>query len=68
MAKLLATSNGRTTYHIYYNQSHELDQRAAQRLVGAAGVQLWPQSGQGHVVVKHLLESQQLHSLFPNPS
>ena len=68
MAELLALGNGRTTYHIYYNQSHEVDERAAQRLAGSMGVHLWPQGGQGHVVVKHLLDSQQLASLFPEPS
>ena len=68
LAPLMANGNGRTTYHIYYNQSHDVDERAAQRLAGAPGVRLWPQGGEGHVVVKYLIESQQLSSIFPEPS
>jgi len=68
LAELLTRSNGKTEYHIYYNRRSEIDESAAVRLGGASGVSLWPQDGEGHMVVQSLIDSERLPSLFPEPS
>jgi hypothetical protein len=68
LPRLLATSNGRTRYNIYYNRSSAIDHAEASRLSGADGVALCPQNGTGHRVVDTLIESGRLRSIFPEPS
>lgn len=64
-ALLLSESNGVTRYHVYYNELHEPDRAACQRLAGAPGVQLHPQEGEGHGVVLHLARTNRLTNLLP---
>jgi hypothetical protein len=67
LAVLLKASNGRTRYNVYYNESYEPDRISAVRLAACDRVALWPQPGDGHQVVRTLLERDQLSTLLPPP-
>lgn len=68
LSELLLTSNGVTTYHIYFNASFARDHANALRLSTADGVILHPQGGEGHTVVTTLFEAGALPRLLPEPS
>ena len=42
LTELLRESNGVTEYRIYYNESHEVDRIAAERVAGCPGVKFVP--------------------------
>jgi hypothetical protein len=65
LAILLRSPNGVTRYNVYYNEADTTDRDAAERLAACAGVALWPQRGDGHNVVKTMLEDGRLASLLP---
>lgn len=62
---LLATSNGVTKYHVYYNESSSHDLEAAEHVRGLPGVELHPQAGTGHGVIIHLAKIGKLQTLLP---
>jgi hypothetical protein len=65
LARLLRSSNGVTRYNVYYNEADRTDRDAAERLGTCPGVRLWPQRGDGHNVVKTMLEDGRLATLLP---
>lgn len=65
LVPLMATSNGVTRYHVYYNESMGTDRESALRVRDCPGVELHPQGGSGHGVVLHLGQTGQLRSLLP---
>jgi hypothetical protein len=65
-AAILARDNGATTYHVYYNEAQALDRRAAERLKPLPGVRLYPQSGEGHLVLGHMLQNRSAVGLLPD--
>jgi hypothetical protein len=66
LASLLARSNGRTRYNVFYNESACGDRDAALRIAPYDGVRLWPQAGDGHNVLEQISESGLLESLLPD--
>lgn len=66
LATVLAHSNERSNYKVYYNERHETDKQAAQHISHCPGVVLHPQSGSGHSVVVHMANTRQLQHLLPN--
>jgi hypothetical protein len=65
LAVLLGRPNGRTKYHVYYNERFAADSAAAAHIAHCEGVSLWPQPGDGHNVVGGLLERNVLRNVFP---
>jgi hypothetical protein len=61
----LAADQGATTYAVYYNEREEHDAEDARRLAKHPRVRLWPKPGDGHNVVKTLLERGELETLLP---
>lgn len=66
IAQLLVEWNGMTRYHLHFNESSTPDREAAWRLDGMPGVELFPHPGEGHLVLKHLMETGVLQTLFPS--
>jgi hypothetical protein len=64
LPRLLATGNGRTTYRIYYAEDYPEDRRAAESFAACPGVELHPQQGDSHNIVRHLADSGRLHTLL----
>jgi hypothetical protein len=65
LAYLLRKGNGRTRYNLHYHYGHPMDEEAAYNIKQAEGVILRPHHGEGHTVVRTLLETGQLGSLLP---
>jgi hypothetical protein len=65
LAVLLARWNGKTSYHVFYNKRCHPDREAAQRLAECPGVELHPEAGNDHLVIKHLIESGRLAGVLP---
>lgn len=62
---LLGDHNGRTEYKIFYCADFEKDRRSAERLRGLPGVELFPQEGNSHTVVKEMQERGLLRDVLP---
>jgi len=65
LALLLSRPNGRTKYHVYYNEGCDIDRVAATHIAQCEGVSLWPQPGEDHNVVSGLLERNVLRTVLP---
>ena len=65
LALLLATWNGKTRYHVFYNERCRPDREAARRLAGCPGMELHPEDGNDHLVVRSLVESGRLVRVLP---
>jgi hypothetical protein len=64
----LSRDNGTTAFDVYYNEGHAEDAAAANRLAHCPRVTLSPQRGDGHNVVKTLLDRGTLVTLLPAAS
>jgi hypothetical protein len=62
---MLAEGNGVTRFYLYFNESWTEDREAAHRLRHLPGVELRPQSGDGHLVLLTLQSSGLLSSILP---
>ncbi len=67
LALMLGTSNGKTTYNVYFNERRREDAAAAQRIAQCEGVRLWPKPGKGHDVLSVMFEHDRLATLLPDP-
>jgi hypothetical protein len=65
LATILHEFNGVTRYRVYYNEAHTPDRLACSKLATAPGVQLFPQGGEGHGVLQHMLKTNRLQGLMP---
>jgi hypothetical protein len=65
LLQVLRAHNGVTEYRIYFNEAEEADRVAASQLARCPGVRLFPQGGEGHGVVHHLVETNQLVGMMP---
>jgi acyl carrier protein len=61
---LLREWNGVSRYCLFFNESWSRDREAAMRLKDLPGVELWPQKGDGHLVLRYLLEIGALPNVF----
>jgi len=64
LARLLAKHNGRTRYKMFYCDGYSRDRTYAERLQGIPGVELYPQPGNTHNVVRAMYESGRLREIF----
>jgi len=62
---ILSRWNGVTRYYLYFNESSAGDREAASRLEELPGVELCPQSGEGHLVLNYLRSTGKLSDVFP---
>jgi len=67
LARLLASTSGRTIFNVYYNAGHEPDEPAALRLSGCPRVRLHACDGVGHDVVSPMIRSGRIETLLPPP-
>jgi hypothetical protein len=65
---LLSDWNGTTRYCLYFNDSWNEDKRAAMRLKDRPGVEMYPQRGEGHLVLDYLQNAGLLSKIFPQSS
>ena len=65
--KVLSVWNGVSRYYLYFNDSCANDRKAAMRLERLPGVELRPQSGEGHLVLEYLRRIGKLPGMFPRP-
>lgn len=65
LALLLARWNGKTRYHVFYNERCRSDREAAHRLAGCPGMELHPEDGDDHLVLRRLVESGRLVRVLP---
>lgn len=65
LALLLAGHNGQTRYKVYYCEDNAIDRRSAERIGGCPGVELYPQPGDAHVVIRELHRAGRLRDLLP---
>jgi hypothetical protein len=64
LARLLAKHNGRTRYKIFYCDGSRRDRTYAEHLQGLPGVELYPQPGHTHNVIRAMHESGRLREIF----
>lgn len=64
LALLLAKSNGRTSYRIFYCQGCRRDRNYAEHLRDMPGVELHPQPGNTHNVIQAMHENGRLREIF----
>jgi hypothetical protein len=64
LARLLAKHNGRTRYKIFYCDGSRRDRTYAEHLQGLPGVELYPQPGHTHNVIRAMYESGRLREIF----
>ena len=64
LARLLAKHNGRTRYKILYCESYGRDRTFAEHLQDLPGVELYPQPGNTHNVIRVMYESGRLREIF----
>ena len=65
LAQLLAHWNGRTRYHLYFNEGHERDREHAEGPAACPGVELHPAPGTSHNFFEDPSRLTMLSTLFP---
>lgn len=65
LAHLLATSNGKTEYHLVYSEDEQQDRRHSEHLADCPGVTLHPKPGSDHNVLLGMRDRDELADLFP---
>lgn len=65
LAQLLSDWNGRTRYHLYFNEGHERDRQHAEGLANCPGVELHPAPGTSHNYFEDRSRLDVLATLFP---
>ena len=68
LAQLLEHWNGRTRYHLYFNDGHEKDRQHAERLACCPGVELHSAAGTSHSFFEDRSRLTVLAQLFPADS
>jgi hypothetical protein len=64
LARLLEKHNGRTRYKIFYCDGYGRDRTFAEHVQGLPGVELYPQPGNTHLVIRVMYESGRLREIF----
>ena len=64
LAKVLEQGNGRSSYRLYFCREASEDREQAQRIAGLPGVELHPQEGNQHNVIKEMNLRGKLEDFF----